>query len=93
MATATPAQREAAPTAAPMATATKTGGRILALDVLRIAAAFAVVYIHTSASVVLIPTWLDLHRPGWILALVVDSAARWCVPSGNAVSVGAGERI
>ena len=48
------------------------------LDLLRVAGAFAVVWVHVAADVVIASP--DAHSPAWWIANVFDAAGRWCVP-------------
>lgn len=53
--------------------------RILYLDVLRVAAAFAVVAVHTSSNA--LGAYWQRDAAYWHLAVVIDAATRWCVPA------------
>jgi len=48
------------------------------IDLLRVAGAFTVVFLHVSGKVVLSSP--DVHSAGWWVGNVFDAMSRWCVP-------------
>jgi surface polysaccharide O-acyltransferase-like enzyme len=59
--------------------ASELQSRILALDLLRAAAAFAVVLLHCAAP--LLTSYDDVGPSAWWTGNLYDSAVRWCVPA------------
>lgn len=56
----------------------KTSARVLYLDVLRALAGVCVIFIHTTAD--LLYQTSAFHTTAWRLAVILNSASRWCVP-------------